>query len=262
MSIIIASFNEAKSLPNLLTSIRAQTHKDIEVIVVEGSTNVEIREIADHYGAKLVHDEWNNIGYSRNLGTTVASGDLFFFTNADCTMDDPRLLEKVTRKFQENPKLVCCGGITKEICDSEMTQIIYNTQHVLRRLFSLLPYPAKRYRPTANFIVTKATDFKRMGGFPEVYVNEDGVFGEKLEKYAWKSGLQLEYALELRVAHPTRRFDKLGPLGGLRHYLYVLPNFMYVPPRLVPLLGRALNAIGQHGERSFRVRESEIPCKP
>ncbi len=257
VSIVVSSFNEQADLPRLLVSIISQSYTDVETIIVEGSNNSEIEKIAAQYGAVFVRDTKANIGYSRNLGATVASGDLLFFTNADCTMDDKQLLSKVVAKFKSSPKLVSCGGITKEICTSEVTQLIYNTQHVLRHIFSLLPYPAKRYRPTANFIVVRSSDFKKIGGFPEVFVNEDGAFGAELERYAWKKRLRLEYALELRVTHPTRRFDRLGPFGGLGHYLYVIPNFTYLQTGQMPIFGRILNSLARYGERNFRNRKGE-----
>ena len=86
ISIIIATWNAAKTLRTCLDSIVPQLNKDVELILVDGGSKDETNEIIDSYGDKVsvhisepdkgIYDAWNK-------GVKVAKGDWVMFVGAD-----------------------------------------------------------------------------------------------------------------------------------------------------------------------------------
>ena len=86
ISIIIATWNAAKTLRTCLDSIVPQLNKDVELILVDGSSKDETNEIIDSYGDKVsvhisepdkgIYDAWNK-------GVKAAKGDWVMFVGAD-----------------------------------------------------------------------------------------------------------------------------------------------------------------------------------
>ena len=80
-SIIIPCYNCSKYLPTLIQSLKDQTYKDFEVIIVnDGSTE----EIPIYEGIKYVHLEGpNSQAYAWKKGVEYASGEFLGFVDAD-----------------------------------------------------------------------------------------------------------------------------------------------------------------------------------
>lgn len=83
VSIIIPAYNEEDYLPNCLRSIKNQTYKNIEIIVVDNNSQDKTPEIAKNFGAKVVKVEKKNLSVVRNAGAKVAKGEILFFVDAD-----------------------------------------------------------------------------------------------------------------------------------------------------------------------------------
>lgn len=81
-SIIIPVKNEAKNLPQMIESIKSQG-KDWEVILFEGGSSDNTREVAKELGCR-VYDQVDGIFSSFNRGLELITGDIFtFFSGHD-----------------------------------------------------------------------------------------------------------------------------------------------------------------------------------
>lgn len=86
ISIIIATWNAAKTLRRCLDSIVPQLTDETELILIDGGSKDETNEIIDSYGSKIavhvsepdkgIYDAWNK-------GVRVAKGDWMMFVGAD-----------------------------------------------------------------------------------------------------------------------------------------------------------------------------------
>lgn len=92
ISIIIATWNAAKTLRTCLDSIVPQLTDEVELILVDGGSKDETNEIIDSYGEKVsvhisepdkgIYDAWNK-------GVKAAKGDWVMFIGADdCLSQD------------------------------------------------------------------------------------------------------------------------------------------------------------------------------
>lgn len=112
VSVIIPCYNSEKFVAEAIDSVLAQTHKNIEIIVVEdGSTDNSLAvlkryETVDNITV-LQHENGVNKGVSttRKLGVTQAKGSFIAFLDAD-DIFKPEKLEKQLNLFQLYPEVV------------------------------------------------------------------------------------------------------------------------------------------------------------
>lgn len=88
ISVIVPIFNSEKYLKKCLDSIVAQTHKDLEIILInDGSTDSSLI-ICEEYKKKdsriiILNIKNGGTAYARNKGLDVATGDFIYFIDSD-----------------------------------------------------------------------------------------------------------------------------------------------------------------------------------
>ena len=82
-SVIIPAYNAEDHITPALESIKAQSFKDYELIVVCDSCTDRTEEIAKSYGARTISIEAHNDGVSRSTGLDAAHGDFILFLDDD-----------------------------------------------------------------------------------------------------------------------------------------------------------------------------------
>ena len=81
ISVIVPAYNNEKELPRMLDSILAQTHGNIEVIVVNDASTDGTAAVIDYYASRdrrvrAVHKTANEgVSYARNDGLDLATGE-------------------------------------------------------------------------------------------------------------------------------------------------------------------------------------------
>jgi len=82
-SIIIPAHNSAPFIQHCLSSIKAQTFNDYEIIVICDDCTDNTAEIAETYGALVIKTAVKNDGLARNKGLDSACGDHIIFLDSD-----------------------------------------------------------------------------------------------------------------------------------------------------------------------------------
>ncbi len=84
VSVIVPTYEDAEFLPDALESIAAQTHNNIEVVVVDSSGVDWLRDLATTVdGVEYVYQKPRGISAARNAGLDAARGDAIAFLDAD-----------------------------------------------------------------------------------------------------------------------------------------------------------------------------------
>ncbi len=85
VSYIMPAYNAALWIGGAISSVLAQTHPDVELIVVDDGSTDETRAIATAFGDRIVLLSQENRGLSsaRNLGLAHASGDFIGLCDSD-----------------------------------------------------------------------------------------------------------------------------------------------------------------------------------
>ena len=116
VSVIIPTYNRREWIKECLDSVLAQTHPNVEVIVVDDRSTddtVEYLRSADKFHNVKLHVQEKNGGASiaRNAGIEMATGELIVFIDSD-DMLEPTHVETAIRLFEEFPDLglFCCDS--------------------------------------------------------------------------------------------------------------------------------------------------------
>lgn len=110
VSVVIPTFQRRGLVARALDSVRAQTFRDYEVIVVDdGSTDGTDAAIAARGDAiRYVRQENQGLSAARNAGIALSNGDLVAFLDSDDRWL-PRHLELTTAVFARHPEAVLCS---------------------------------------------------------------------------------------------------------------------------------------------------------
>jgi len=109
VSCVVPAFNCARFLGEALDSIYAQTHRPIEVIVVDDGSTDETAEVAARYGQRLTFVQQANggPGAARNVGFGLARGEFIACLDADDHWH-PRRIEAGLEVLRRDPKIDGC----------------------------------------------------------------------------------------------------------------------------------------------------------
>lgn len=104
-SVITAVRNNKESLSRAVTSLREQSFKDFEHIIVDGAsidgTFELIKDLADEK-TKWISEPDNGIYDAINKGIKMASGEIVCLLHSDDTFAEPDVLEKAAQIFNDS----------------------------------------------------------------------------------------------------------------------------------------------------------------
>ncbi len=82
-SIIIPTLNEGKFIERCLKSIKNQTWKDKEIIIVDSFSKDSTVKTAKKYTKKIYYEKRKGCAVARNTGALYAKGEILVFVDAD-----------------------------------------------------------------------------------------------------------------------------------------------------------------------------------
>lgn len=93
LSIIIPIYNVEAYLEKCVNSVRNQTYKNIEIILVDDGSPDKCPEICDRFAKEddrinVIHKENGGQGSARNMGLDIAKGDYIAFIDSDDYVDE------------------------------------------------------------------------------------------------------------------------------------------------------------------------------
>jgi glycosyltransferase involved in cell wall biosynthesis len=83
VSVVIACYNGERYLQETIESALAQSHPEVEVIVVDDGSTDGSSEIAQKFPVRYIRQENRGLTESRNLGIRMSRGDYVVFLDAD-----------------------------------------------------------------------------------------------------------------------------------------------------------------------------------
>ena len=123
ISVITTVFNDTR-VGRALDSVYAQIHEhQVESIVVDAASTDGTLDVLEERGDRisvLISEPDNGIFDGMNKGITRASGDVVGILNADDRYTDDRVIQEVTRAF-EDPDVEGCYGNLAYVTDSGQT---------------------------------------------------------------------------------------------------------------------------------------------
>lgn len=106
ISIITVNFNNAKGLERTINSVREQTYKEIEFIVIDGFSTDESKNIIlknQDIISYWISEKDNGIYDAMNKGIKVCSGDYVLFLNSGDFLTNRKIIRNIfIRKYTED----------------------------------------------------------------------------------------------------------------------------------------------------------------
>jgi glycosyltransferase involved in cell wall biosynthesis len=123
ISVVIPAYNAAAYLGEALDSVFAQSHRALEVIVVDDGSEDRTAEVASSYGERIrfVSQARGGNGAARNTGIALARGRYLAFLDADDRFL-PDKLERQLAALEADPQLDMVFGWVREFVSPELPE--------------------------------------------------------------------------------------------------------------------------------------------
>lgn len=178
VSVIITTKNESEVIKRLLTSLKGQSYKNIEIIVVDNNSSDSTKEIAKRFTNK-VYNFGPERSAQRNFGAKKTSGDFLFFLDADMELSE-KVIGECVNTINLGKKF---GGVI--IPEKSVAKTFWEKVKAFERSF----YNERGDEITDAARFFKKSIFKKAGGYDETITGpEDWDLPETIKKLGYTFG--------------------------------------------------------------------------
>lgn len=217
ISVIIPTLNEASNIGRCIDALRSES-KDIEIIVADGGSSDNTREIATGCGVVKIVDSEAGRGLQMNKGAAASSGDILLFLHADTSIEQgwsdavPSVIEK---------DCVAGGAFTFAVDGDSWSYRLVEAWVRMRCALLELPYGDQA-------IFVKRNIFEAVGGYRDIPLMEDVDLVGRVKKVGKIS------ILRHRVLTSPRRWEEKGIIktAAINQVIMLLYRLGVNPDRL------------------------------
>jgi glycosyltransferase involved in cell wall biosynthesis len=196
VSIIIPVRNGEATIARCLEAALASRYERFEVIVVDDGSDDRSAEIIKTFPCTLVQlPRHSGVSRARNIGACHSHGDILFFTDADCLLNEDTLEIAAATLSTAGRDVILGGTYTMEPADDRFFSAFQSVfvNHDESRVRDNPDYIA------AHAMVLYADTFEKSGGFVENFlpIIEDVDFSHRLRR----TGHRLIMNPEIQVRH-------------------------------------------------------------
>jgi O-antigen biosynthesis protein len=199
VSVVVCSYNGAKTLRECLESLMKVDYPDYEVILVNDGSSDATAEIAAGFPKVICHHQENRgLSVARNVGADLATGEIVAYTDDDCVVDEHWLHYLVRAMLDQEVEGIGGPNITPDF-DSWVAKCVAsspgNPSHVM------LDDRHAEHVPGCNMAFRRDI-LLGMGGFDPQY----RVAGDDVD-VCWRlldAGMSIGYAPGAMVWHHRR----------------------------------------------------------
>jgi glycosyltransferase involved in cell wall biosynthesis len=209
ISLVIPVRNEAATISDLLTSIRSQTLRPSEIVLVDGGSvdnTIEILRQASQGDNSLYLLEVQSAtpGRGRNIGIEAASNDWIALTDAGIRLEST-WLEHLATEVERDPSVNLVFGAYEP-----QTETFFQQSAAAAFVAPKQLRPGGRMRgPFIASCLLHRSVWRAVGGFPDLRAAEDLIFIERCQpvaKIAWAPNAVVTWQLPPTLKATFRRF--------------------------------------------------------
>lgn len=229
-SIIIAAYQRANELNELLFSLAKQSDKDFEVLVIDDGSPIPLKELVENFNSKLTisyfYKENSGPAKSRNYGMERAKGNYFIFLDSD-TIVPESYIKMVRKKLLENFTDAYGGpdAASKNFTPLQKAISFSMTSFLTTGGIRGGSEKTGKFQPRSFNMGISKIAFERTGGFGNLRIGED----IDLSMALWESGFETQLITEVFVYHKRRtsvrkfakqvyQFGVARPILSQRHH--------------------------------------------
>ena len=127
VSVIIGTYNRNVLLPRAIKSVLSQTHKNLEVIVVDDASTSDIQEVRDIFNDSRLHfyklENNRGIAFVSNFGFSKSTGRFIALLGDDDEWIYPQKIEQQLRIIQQNEAIGIVGTWWEDFADDKVTSV-------------------------------------------------------------------------------------------------------------------------------------------
>jgi glycosyltransferase involved in cell wall biosynthesis len=120
VSLVIPTFNRSEMLRELLVSVAAQSHRPVEVVIIDDASTDDTADVVREFFAQQSHDDSLSLSYerlegqsgapvARNRGVALARGDAAMFVDSDDILANDGIHD-LARRLEAEPRLAYAYG--------------------------------------------------------------------------------------------------------------------------------------------------------
>lgn len=210
VSVIIPNYNYERFLREAIDSVRGQSYRDMEVIVVDDGSTDGSKEVIESYGLKIeaIFQKNQGVAAARNNGVAASDGEFIAFLDADDAWM-PSKIERQTEKFADDPKLGMVHVGVVEIDDGG-TELRKRTDGQCGSVANeLLQFERPVILGGGSGIMVRRDVFNEIGGFdPQMSTSADwDLFYRIAKRYSvgFVPGVLLRYRVHSSNMHSNIR---------------------------------------------------------
>jgi glycosyltransferase involved in cell wall biosynthesis len=185
ISIIIPVHNGGETIGACLKAALASKYPDFEVIVVDDSSDDNSVEVVRNFPCKLIQlPEHSGASRARNIAASEAQGEILFFTDADCLLQENTLAIVNQAISSADANTVIGGSYTRIPFDNSFFSLFQSI---------FVNYSETRGAEHPDYIATHAMainteSFRKSGGFNEKFlpIIEDVDFSHRLRERGYR----------------------------------------------------------------------------
>jgi glycosyltransferase involved in cell wall biosynthesis len=178
VSVVIPAFNRDDLLKRAMESVIHQTHRNLEIVVVDDGSEGSIRDLVTSFNDERIvylrHETNRGVSSARNTGANAANGKILCFLDSDDEYYPPKVSRQVAHLLSLGP------GPRVSYCMAEAIDDVQGKSLGSSTFFeegNLLPYALRRCVLTLNKMMLWKADYLRTGGFDETMrMHEDWDF--------------------------------------------------------------------------------------
>lgn len=196
ISVVIPNFNRASTIGECLKAAFASKYENFEVVVADDYSEDGSIEIIKRFPCKLIRlESRSGASKARNTGAQNSKGEIIFFIDADCLLQEDTL-SIVNGTYSETGPDVVIGGTYTRIPHDKGFFNIFQSVFVN---YSETRDSANPDYIAAHAMAVNAEIFRKSGGFPKDFlpIIEDVEFSHRLRR----SGCALIMNPDIQVRH-------------------------------------------------------------
>ena len=238
VSVIVPVYNDARRLRGCLAALEQQTYPSErhEIVVVDNASSEDLRPIVAAFpGFRFEREDQPGSYAARNKGIVASKGQILAFTDSDC-LPDPDWIAAGVRALAAHPGCGAVGGRIEMVARDPQRITAVDLHDLVWGMPQRVYVERFGLAATANLLAHRWV-FDRVGPFDASFKScGDCEWSFRREA----AGIELAYADEARVCHPTR--------GSLREFVRRRRRITGGFHQLAPIL-----------ERSYPHKRFEIP---
>ncbi len=194
VSVIIPVYNRAGLIRDIIDALLSQKIPPFEIIIVDDGSTDNLMDAVKDYPVRYVYQENRGPASARNLGSSLADGDILAFIDSDCIPEKDWLL-KLIEGFDNDMIGVVAGSYSIANPESLLSRLIHEEIKWRHMRFGIFIKAFGSY----NFGIRKKL-FEEIGGFDESYRRASGEDND-LSYRVIKAGYKIRFLSDCLVRH-------------------------------------------------------------